>query len=193
MVNRLAHGAAGGDFNSIISPIDSVKNPQIKMSPSCRNLVQAFEWSDSYRKLHPGTIQFSRYQGGDGDGATRLDRSYHWGDLEAAECQYHSISFSDHLSLRVSYILPNFLARNLAPQIKPTFKIPPSVVDDETFKQQLKDSMADWLQVKEAGADLMLWWDAIVKGGIKYLAVQRGKELKKEKIGKLNILKLKQA
>ena len=118
MVNRLAHGAAGGDFNSIISMLDSVKNPQVKMSPSCRNLVQSFSWSDSYRKLHPKTAQFSRYQSADGNGATRIDRSYHWGEFEAAECQYHSISFSDHLSLRVTYVLPNLLARNLAPQIK---------------------------------------------------------------------------
>ena len=77
MVNRLTHGAAGGDFNSIISMSDSVKNPQVKMSPSCRNLVQSFSWSDSYRKLHPKTVQFSRYQSVDGDGATRIDRSYH--------------------------------------------------------------------------------------------------------------------
>ena len=49
-----------------------------------------------------------------------------------------------------------------------------------------------WLQVKEAGADLMLWWDSMVKGGIKYLATQRGKEIKKQNIGLLNMLRLKQ-
>ena len=31
------------------------------------------------------------------------------------------------------------------------------------------------------------------KGGVKFLAIQRGKELKKEKLGVLNMLKLKQA
>ena len=115
------------------------------------------------------------------------------GDFRVSECQYHSISFSDQLSLRVSYALPNMLARNLAPQIKPAFKIPPSVVTDKIFKQQLENSMAEWLQVKEAGADLMLWWDLMVKGGIKYLPIQRGKELEKQNIGILNMLKLKQA
>ena len=58
LVNRLAHGAAGGDFNCIISIPDSVKNPQINMSPTCRNLVKSFLWSDSYRSLHPRTTQF---------------------------------------------------------------------------------------------------------------------------------------
>ena len=56
------------------------------------------------------------------------------------------------------------------------------MVDDEQFKQQLQVSMMDWLQVKEDGADIMLWWDSMVKGGIKYLAIQRGKELKKQQI-----------
>ena len=53
--------------------------------------------------------------------------------------------------------------------------------------------MQDWLRVKEAGADLMIWWDSMFKGGVKYLAVQRGKEFKKEKLGILNMLRLKQA
>ena len=48
MVRRLANGAAGGDFNSIISIPDSNKNPQSKISPSCRNLVRAFSWTDSF-------------------------------------------------------------------------------------------------------------------------------------------------
>ena len=78
MINRLPQGAAGGDFNSIIVISDSKKNPQSKMSPSCRNLVSAFSWIDSYRRLHPKTNQFSRYQNTDADGATRIDRSYQW-------------------------------------------------------------------------------------------------------------------
>ena len=53
--------------------------------------------------------------------------------------------------------------------------------------------MQDWLRVKEAGADLMIWWDSKFKGGVKYLAVQWGKELKKENLVILNMLKLKQA
>ena len=53
MVRRLAQGAAGGDFNSIISLNDSTRNPQTKVSPSCRNLVKAISWTDSFRALYP--------------------------------------------------------------------------------------------------------------------------------------------
>ena len=56
------------------------------------------------------------------------------------------------------------------------------MVQDDTFKIRLQSSMQDWLRVKEAGADLMVWWDSMFKGGVKYLAIQRGKEMKKKKV-----------
>ena len=38
----------------------------------------------------------------------------------------------------------------------------------------------------------MLWWEYLVKDGIKQLALTRSKELKKQKMGRLNVLKLRQ-
>ena len=77
LVRRLAQGSIGGDLNSIISPIDSNKNPQSKISPLCRNLVRAFSWIDSFRALQPRALQYSRYNRNiqQGDGASRIDRS----------------------------------------------------------------------------------------------------------------------
>ena len=162
----MPQGAAGGDFNSIIAESDSKRNQQAKISLACCNLVNALSRSDSYRRLHPKINQFSRYQTNDADGATKIDRSYQWGPITAIESQYNSVSFSDHLSLRVAYALPHNLDRNLAPKSKPAYKIPPSVVQDETFKNRLKSSMKDWLRVKDAGAYLMIWWESMFKRGI---------------------------
>ena len=53
--------------------------------------------------------------------------------------------------------------------------------------------MKDWIRVKEAGANLMVWWDSMLKIGVKYLAVQRAKEIEKQRLRVLNMLKLKQA
>ena len=53
--------------------------------------------------------------------------------------------------------------------------------------------MTGWLQVKADGADLLTWWEYLVKGGIRQLAQTRGKELKNQRLGQLNILKIKQA
>ena len=52
--------------------------------------------------------------------------------------------------------------------------------------------MIEWIRVKEAGADLLLWWEHLVKGGIKQLAKVRGREIKKQRLGQLNILRLRQ-
>ena len=53
-------GAAGGDFNSIISLMDSNRNAAQKISPSLKTLVSSFAWSDSYRCIYPRTTQYSR-------------------------------------------------------------------------------------------------------------------------------------
>ena len=46
--------------------------------------------------------------------------------------------------------------------------------------------------MKDDGAEVLLWWEYLVKGGIKQIAIQRGKELKKLNLGRLNMLKLRQ-
>ena len=183
MVRRLAQGAIGGDLNSIISPLDSNPNPQSKISPSCKNLVRAFSWTDSFRAVQPRGTQLSRYNRADqqGEGASRIDRSYHWGEIQVVEACYNSISFSDHLGLKVHYKLPNKLDQHLAPPSRPAFKISPTIVNDATFRHRLELSMQGWLKVKEDGAEVLLWWEYLVKGGIKNLAITRSKELKKKK------------
>ena len=40
--------------------------------------------------------------------------------------------------------------------------------------------MKEWIRVKEAGDDLMVWYDSMFKLGVKYLAVQHDKEIKKK-------------
>ena len=157
-------------------------------------MVRAFEWTDSFRELYPRIDQFSRHttHPHHGHGASRLDRAYHWGELTVRQAEYSSISFSDHLSLVTQYNLPKSLQRLLAPLSRPAFKISPSVVNDDIFNQRLKISMIDWLRVKDAGVEVLTWWEILVKKGIKQLAVTRSKEIKKQNIGRLNILRLRQ-
>ena len=157
LVRRLKQGAAGGDLNSIICLNDSTRNPQSKISLSCRNLVRAFEWTDSFCELYPRVDQYSRHttHPHHGHGASRLDRAYHWGEITVRQAEYCSISFSDHLSLVTQYNLPKSLQRHLAPLSRPAFKIPPSVVNDDTFNQRLKTLMMEWLRVKDTRVEVL--------------------------------------
>ena len=127
LIRRLERGAAGGDLNSIICLNDSNKSPESKISPACRNLGRAFEWTDSFRELYPRINQYSRHMthNNHGYGASRLDRAYHWGEITVKQAEYLSISFSDHLSLVTQYKLPKSLQRHLAPLSRPAFKISP--------------------------------------------------------------------
>ena len=195
LLQRQNHGAAGGDLNAIISCQDSNRNAQTKISPSFKTLVSSFSFIDSFRILHPKSIQFSRYYCNDrhGEGASRIDRCYHWGNLKVLEAEYHSISFSDHLSHRLKYALPLHLDRYIAPNSKPQFRIPPEIASDPEFQSRLRDSMLIWNQVREAGADLLTWWQYLVKRGIRHLAKERGRELLKQRRGQLNLLLLRQA
>ena len=195
MIRRKGIGAVGGDLNSIINTQDSNRNASTKMSPSFKTFVSSFSLIDSFRSLHPKKSQFSRYYSNDrhGEGASRIDRCYHWGELRVVEAEYHSISFSDHLSHRLVFTLPSPLDRQVAPKSKPQFRISPEIVNDPNFEEKLKNKFEVWRQVLEAGADPLIWWQHLVKKGIQHLARERARELYKQRQGYLNLLLLRQA
>ena len=188
-------GCIGGDWNSIIMEADATKNTAQKMSPSLKRLVKNFSWKDSFRAMHPKSEIFSRYYDHHrfGEGATRLDRQYYWGNMVIVEAKYVPVAFSDHLTLIIKIKLPEQSSRILCPKSKPQFKAKPAVVRDQIFYQRLKQSFSLWSEVRKSGLEIMSWWDLIVKPGIKHLLLQRGKEINKERSGKLNLLLLRQA
>ena len=195
MINCKDSGCIGGDWNSIIHEKDATKNQSQKMSPSLKRLVKTFSWTDSFRYLHPSDKVFSRYYDHSlhGEGATRIDRQYHWGSLAVLEVKYVGLAFSDHHGLIVKIKLPESQSKLLCPRSRPQFKAKPEVVKDKVFNDRLKDKFADWAEVRQAGLNLMPWWDLIVKPGIKRLLIERGKEMNMERSGQLNLLFLKQA
>ena len=53
--------------------------------------------------------------------------------------------------------------------------------------------MHDWHEVHELGLEILTWWELLVKPGIRKLALQRSKEINRERRGELNLLLLRQA
>ena len=195
LTNSQDCGCIGGDWNSIIHESDATKNAANKMSPSLKRLVKTFSWTDSYRLLHPYSRVFSHNYESQlyGQGGTRIDRQYNWGNMTIVEISYVGIAFSDHLALVVKVKLPETFSRLLCPKSKPQFKAKPEVVRDAVFSERLKQSFSLWSEVRQAGLDILSWWELIVKPGVKRLLLQRGKELNKERSGQLNLLLLKQS
>ena len=90
LINKRENVCIGGDLNGIIDKKDATRNPETKVSAYFKRLVSTFSWIDSYRSLHPGRQTFSRYYSNDhhGEGATRIDRMYHEGNMEIMEAEY---------------------------------------------------------------------------------------------------------
>ena len=195
LINCKDAGVVGGDWNCIISESDATKNAAQKMSNSLKRLVKNFDWKDSFRSLYPHAKQFSRYYESDrfGDGATRIDRQYHWGGLAVLDAQFLGIAFSDHMSQIFKIQLPENFSRLTSPKFKAQFKSKPDVVKDPEFIRRLKVEHEEWVGVKNQGVDVMLWWEHMVKPGIKKLLIARGKEMKLERSGFLNLLMLRQS
>ena len=136
LVNRKESGCLGGDFNCITSKVDCTANPEAKMSPCLTRLVKTFDWHDSFRFLHPTANSFSRYYEARGSqGAIRIDRQYHWGDVVPILAEYNPIAFSDHLAHTVIIKVPDALTRMLCPRSRPQFKVWEEVAQDSEFNE----------------------------------------------------------
>jgi len=55
----------------------------------------------------------------------------------------------------------------------------------------LWERVRDFQDVNSSGS--LMWWEKLVKPGIKKIALQRNREINKEKREKLNLLNIKQA
>ena len=177
----------------IINKQDATAHQAAKMSPTFQRVVRTFNWVDSYRVLHPTAKQFSRYYGDSrSEGATRIDRSYHYGDITVKKATYLPLAFSDHHAHVITIELPDPFSRLLCPRAQPSFRIKAEVVQDEYFQHQLSEAMDVWQNVRSFGLDVLTWWENLVKPGVKKLAQKRSRELNKINKEELNLLRLRQ-
>ena len=119
---------------------------QLKTSKSLKTLVKIFKWQDSFKYVHPNSSAFSIYYSNDQfwDGATRIDRQYHWGKLEIIEAKLVGLAFSDHMAQIFKIKLPENFSRLCSPKFKPQFKSKPEVIKDPEFNTRLQSRVAEW-------------------------------------------------
>ena len=121
--------------SNIISREDCTRHPDAKMSPCLKRVVTTFSGSDTYRSLFPDNQCFFFYHKDMyGGGATRIDRSYSYGDLAPSEAKYVSVAFSDHLSYIVTLQIPNQQLTLISPKARSFSKTTPMIVKDKQFQ-----------------------------------------------------------
>ena len=125
-------------------------------------------------------------------GATRIDTSFHWGQIIPKEVVYLSVPLSDHMGLVVTIEVPTSFNKLLCPKSRPLFKIRPEVVFNPCFKMSLKENMTKWNEVRKHCSTVMSWWEHCVKPNIKRLAIKSSKEINKKRRARLNLLFLRQ-
>ena len=193
--NCKTSGICLGDFNCIIDKKDATRNQAEKMSPSLKRLVSTLEWKDVFRLLHPNDLVFSReYDNAvHGAGATRIDRCYKYGDVTTVEANYVGVAFSDHCALVIKLKLSHLGQNSSSPKNSPLFKARPEAVKDEVFKANLREQYRVWETARDNGNIATLdWWERTVKPGLRQLLRMRGKELRRERRSRINLLQLRQ-
>ena len=76
-----------------------------------------FNMTDSFRSLYPTEAVYSRYYGRAGQvGATRIDRSYTWGQVMVMQAKYEAVAFSDHMAYIVEIEVPEEIKKMLSPK-----------------------------------------------------------------------------
>ena len=132
------------------------------------------------------------------EGATRIDRCYHFGGIKVKEAKYLPLVFSDHFAHEVQLMLPDSLAKILSPRSRPSFRLKSEVLKDEIFQARLQESMLSWQRVRQFQGEesrqlgTLYWWEMLVKPGIRKLALQRTKEINIARKEEMNLLQLRQ-
>ncbi len=135
----------GGDLNCILAKLDCTNHHTAKMSPSLARLVNTLDMSDAFRTLHPTAPVYSHFYHNvqAGQGATRIDRAYFWGDIKTLSARYEPIAFSDHMTHIVSIYLQNGMDHILSPKARALLKVWPEVIQDSEFQSNLSEAMSD--------------------------------------------------
>ena len=80
----------------------------------------------------------------------------------------------------------------MCPESRPSFRIKSELVQDALFREQLSEAMQGWEAVRSYGLDTLVWWEHVVKPGVKKLAQRRARTMTRESKEELNLLRLRQ-
>ena len=96
--------------------------------------------------------------------------------------------------LIVKLKLPSVCSKFVSPKASPLFKARPEVVRDPVFKARLQEQYTVWEEARTVShIPTLAWWEETVKPGVRNLLKWRGREMKKERLGRLNLFLLRQS
>ena len=157
----------GGDFNCVLSPLDTEKNFSEKKCPALKDLVDSFNYMDAFRSVKPNTAEFTFHR--PKCAASRLDRFYvpqQW--IPHIQQVSHHASLSDHHYVVLILDLPDIQLQKPAPRSSPLYwKLNTSVLKDEDFLDNFQTFYTKLQRKITDFCDIADWWDLLAKPAIK--------------------------
>lgn len=160
-----------GDFNAVTRVEDRLENGIFSGKPDSdlKNVIASFDLTDTWLKVSGTDNGYTRR------GPTslaRLDHIYVTNDLVPAVssvlCQ--NVSFSDHSCLACVLHTPE-LRTPQAPMVNKTWKLNREVLTEEEYIAKIKCFFKSARRLPLYQSDKCLWWDTIVKPGIKRVTI----------------------
>ena len=152
-----------GDYNCILEDSDTLANPSNKKCAALLDLVSTFEYTDSFKHLHPDKIEFTWHR--PHCSPSRLDRLYSPPHLVNYVLEVsHHVSLSDHHLLEVVLNLPNLVLSPPPPHHSSAYwKLNASILNDSDFMSNFIPAWEELNQMKAQYREIADWWDECAK------------------------------
>ena len=176
-VNTTSSPLLGGDFNCVLSPLDTERNFADKSCPALKDLVTGFNYSDAFRLLKPGVSEYTWHR--KNSAASRLDRFYIPPNLASFVVDlYHCASLSDHHYVVLQLNLPDLQRLPLPVRTNSLYwKLNTSVLQDEDFLENFRVLYSKLKAKIEDFTDIAVWWDELAKPTFKQFCMDISERL----------------
>lgn len=158
-----------GDFNCILSNLDTTDNFNQKYCQALKDLVQTLDYTDGFRKLYPNNLEYTFLR--KNCAPSRLDRVYlpcHLEDKLVSIC--HKQTLSDHRLVSFDLDLDSVPDRPV--RHSAYWKLNISILKHRDFEQNFL-KLWQFLQTKEDSYEsTQIWWQELAKPKFKEFCIR---------------------
>ena len=168
LYTALSNTIIGGDFNCVLNPADTTGNFHI--SRALADIVKWLNFIDTW-KQDPLRPTYTHHHP---TGATRIDRFYVSQDLSQWKSRIETVpvAFTDHHGVVLWITIQDHMIRKMPRR----WKMDPAVVQDDNYKQKLRDNWLQWRNRKRHYPHVVMWWQRCIKTQLQRFARAEDRE-----------------
>ena len=166
-----------GDFNCVLSSLDTENNFEQKKCPVLKELINVFNYSDAFRLIKPNVSELTFHI--QKSTASRLDRFYvPQNCVPFVQNVSHHASLSDHHYVVLILNLTNLENIPLPPKSPPLYwKLNTSILQDDDFLENFETFYGKIRSKIDEFHDIANWWDLLAKPAIREFCIDVSERL----------------